>query len=130
MMADNTYMNQYISDGNKSIISLNNLYDTMLVGDADNPSNIFRVPIDDFFLKYRNELDSIKRIYSLPESLYYKPKMLSLQMYGTTELWLAILRANNMKNITEFHLPIIYIYDPAMLNDYINLFFKRENKIM
>ena len=60
--------------------------------------------------------------------MFYKPKMLSYELYGTTELWLAILRANNMKNISEFHYPIIKVYQPDRLKELIKVFFKREDK--
>ena len=125
---DVTYIDQYINDGKKETISLTNLYDTILVGEEDDESNIFRIPINDFFLKYRRELEESKRVYSIPQTMFYKPKMLSYELYGTTELWLAILRANNMKNISEFHYPIIKVYQPDRLKELIKVFFKREDK--
>lgn len=125
---DVTYIDQYINDGKKETISLTNLYDTILVGEEDDESNIFRIPINDFFLKYRRELEESKIVYSIPQTMFYKPKMLSYELYGTTELWLAILRANNMKNISEFHYPIIKVYQPDRLKELIKVFFKREDK--
>ena len=108
-MQNITYVDSFINDGKREYVSLRNLYDTMLVQDDD---NVFKIAINDFFLKYKLELEDALEFYALPEGLFYKPKLLSLQKYGTTELWLALLRANNMKNITEFHLPIIRIYNP------------------
>ena len=125
---DVTYIDQYINDGKKETISLTNLYDTILHGEEDDESNIFRIPINDFFLKYRRELEESKIVYSIPQTMFYKPKMLSYELYGTTELWLAILRANNMKNISEFHYPIIKVYQPDRLKELIKVFFKREDK--
>ncbi len=128
-MADITFIDQYINDGKKATISMNNLYDSILVGDEDDDENIFRIPIDDFFLKYKRELEESKQFYKIPETMYYKPKMVSYELYGTTELWLAILRANNMKNTSEFHYPVIRVYNPNRLKDLIKVFFKRENKM-
>ena len=124
-----TYVDRYISNGNKQSLSLKNIYDTILVGDANDPSHIYRVAIDDFFLKHRNDLVGIEKYYEIPQEMFYKPKILSLQMYGTTELWLAILRLNNMRNVTEFHKPYIRLYDPDKLLEIIRIHFKREGKI-
>lgn len=127
-MPDITYVDQYINDGKKAVISLNNIYDTILVGDEDNDENIFRIPIDDFFLKYRKELEECKQYYTIPSTMFYKPKLLSYELYGTTELWLALLRANNMRNTSEFHYPLIKVYNPDRLKELIKIFFKREEK--
>lgn len=127
-MADLTYIDQYINDGMKSTISMKNLYDTILVGNENDEENIFRIPINDFFLKYKAELEESTYYYALPDTYFYKPKAVSLQAYGTTELWLAVLRANNMKNTSEFHMPIIKLYDANRLKELIKVFFKREGK--
>lgn len=126
-MADTTYIDQYINDTYKSTISLRNIYDSILVGN-DEDDNIFRIPYNDFFLKYKSELEACKQYYTVPETMYYNPKLLSFETYGTTELWLAILRANNMKSIVEFHYPLIKMYNPDRLKELIKVFFKREGK--
>ena len=69
-------------------------------------------------MKYQDELSKAIQLYNIPEAMYYNPKMLSLTLYGTTELWLGLLRVNNMKNVTEFHKPFIKIYNP-----YVSLLF-------
>lgn len=126
---DITYIDQYIDEGKKAVMSLSNFYDTILVGDANNDEHIFKIAINDFFLKYRDQLEDSIQYYSVPESMFYKPKMLSLELYGTTELWLSLLRVNNMKSICEFHVPIIKVYNPGDLRELINIFFKRDNII-
>lgn len=126
---DITYIDKYIADGKKDTLSLKNFYETLLVGDIDNPDHIFKTAIGDFFIKYRKELEPIIQYYNISQSYFYKPKSLSYELYGTTELWLSILRLNNMKNITEFHQPIIKIYNPSYLKDLIDIFFKRTGVI-
>lgn len=121
-----TFMDEYIQDGYKAVLSLNHFSETILVGNEDNRNHIYRTTINDFFIKYRRELSEIVELYALPETMFYKPKSLSLELYGTTELWLALLRVNEMKNVTEFHLPIIKIYNADGLMELINIFFKRE----
>lgn len=124
-----TYINRFIADGKKETLSLRNFYDTILVGDVDNPDHIFKIPIGDFFVNHRKELEPIVQYYSVPQSMFYKPKTLSYELYGTTELWLALLRLNNMRNITEFHQPIIKIYNADSLKELIDIFFKRAGVI-
>ena len=124
-----TYMDKYINDGKKETLSLRNFYESILVGNADNTDHIFKIPINDFFIKYKKELDSIVLYYNVPQSMFYKPKSLSYELYGTTELWLAILRLNEMRNITEFHQPIIKVYDKNYINELIGIFFKRQGII-
>lgn len=125
---DITYIDTFIEDSKKATLSLNNLYDTLLIN-TENTDHYYRVPWNDFFIKYKNELMDTLQLYSLPETLFYKPKTLSFELYGTIDLWLALLRANNMKNITEFHLPIIRIYNPGKLQELVSIFFKRDNII-
>lgn len=121
-----TYIDKYISDGQQSVMSLNNFYETVLVGDIDKPDHIFRVPINDFFIKYSDQLAETIQWYNVPESMFYKPKMVSYELYSTTEMWLALLRLNQMVNTTEFHMPVIKIYNPYSVKELISIFFKRE----
>lgn len=122
---DITYVTKYISDGNKSVVSLKNLYETLLVTDEQG-NGLYRVPWNDFFIRYKDQLMSSIQFHSVPQSMFYKPKMVSLDLYGTTELWLSLLRLNGLKNITEFNYPIIKVYNPGNLFELINVFFKRE----
>jgi hypothetical protein len=124
-----TYIDSYINDGNNSVLSLSNFYDTHLIGDIDKRDHIFRIPINDFFVKYRQQLQEIVQQYNVPDRYFYQPKTLSLDLYGTTEMWLGLLRLNGMKNITEFRQSIIDVYNPVGLRELINVFFKRERKI-
>lgn len=56
--------------------------------------------------RYSDVLNKISKDITLSESEYLKyrfqPKLLSLDMYGTIELWSAILQLNNMVSVTEF----------------------------
>ena len=127
-MANLTYIDQYINDGQKETIKLPNLYDTILISNPDK-THIFRVPTSDFFIKHREELYDATIYITVPERAFYKPKVISLQYYGTTELWVSLLRVNGMKTVMDFHLPVIKIYEPNRLKDLIDIFFKREKKI-
>lgn len=130
MASDNTtYVDSYISEGQKAVLSLKNFYDTVLTADVNNPTHIIRIPIADFFVKYRKELEPAIQYYNVSDRYFYQPKTLALDLYGTTEMWLSLLRVNNMRNITEFHLPVIKIYNPTDVKELINILFKREGKL-
>lgn len=124
---ESTYIENFISVNQKEPLSLKNFTETILVGDTDS-DHIYRTTIDDFFLQHWHELSSTVELFGLPQEFFYQPKALSLQLYGTTDLWLALLRVNGMKNITEFHYPFIRIYNPARLKKLIDVFFKRDGK--
>ena len=124
-----TYIDQYITDGNKEVLSLKNFYETILVADKNNSDHAFRIPINDFFIKYQKEFEPLVQLYSVPQSSFYRPKSVSFDLYGTTELWLAIMRLNGMRNITEFHQPLIKMYNPNYVKELIDVYFKR-NKVI
>ena len=124
-----TYIDSYISDGQTAVMSLKNFYDSVLVSDIDNRDHVFQIAYDDFFLKYKYQLETIVVEYNLPERYFYKPKTASLELYGTTEMWLGLLRLNNMRNITEFCQPNIKVYSPGDFKDMVSIFFKREGKV-
>lgn len=122
-----TYVDTYIDDGNQAIYALKNFYDTMLIGDIDNKNHIIRVPIYDFFLKYRSQLEECVQYFNLPEIFFYKPKSLSFELYESTEMWLALLRLNAMRSIIEFNQPLIKVYNPHQVRELIDIFFRRDN---
>lgn len=122
-----TNIYQFINRNKKTSYNLQNFYDTIFV--SENPNeHIFKIPIDDLFLKYRDALKGIEKSYYVDQTYFYKPKMLSMVLYDTTEFWLALLRINGMKNVTEFNRSIIKIYDETLIKELLNIFLKREGK--
>lgn len=126
-MPNLTYLDRFITDGKKDVIRADNLVVSHLISDPDHTS-IYRSVFDDFFIQHDEELRENLMMCRVAKTQYYKPKWVSLQVYGTSELWVAILRANKMKSVTEFHWPLIYVYSPLTLKRLINVYFKRENK--
>ena len=70
--------------------------------------------------KYTSELEENKRIITFNTKEYYKyrynPKLLSYDIYGTTELWFFILMANELYSITEFDLRKLVLYDASIIS--------------
>ena len=129
MMPDITFTDKYIVDGQGATMGLHKFYDTILMTNENNKNHVVRIPLYDIFLKYRDHFQESIQLYQMPRSLFYKPKSLSLELYGTTEMWLALLRLNSMRNITEFKKQVIKIYNPDVITELIDIFFKREGKI-
>ena len=69
--------------------------------------------------KYANELEENKHIVELTTKEYYKyrynPKLLSYDIYGTTELWFFILMANELYSISEFDLRKVVLFDTSII---------------
>ena len=69
--------------------------------------------------KYANELEENKHIVELTTKEYYKyrynPKLLSYDIYGTTELWFFILMANELYSISDFDLRKVVLFDTAII---------------
>ena len=63
---------------------------------------------DSFRSKYLDEFEDAKSVVTLSDeekSKYrYNPKLMSFDVYGTTELWFLILWANELYSSTEFTL--------------------------
>ena len=127
MLPNHTYIDRYIRDGQNDSYSLSNFYESVLIANQDK-DHIIRVPIGDFFIEHMSDFEHAIQIYNIPQTMFYKPKTLSMEIYGTTELWLAILRVNGMKNISEFHKSVILVWNPNTLRELIDVFFKRKNK--
>lgn len=54
------------------------------------------------------------------EMYRYKPKMLSNDLYDTTELWSALLELNNMTSVLDFQTENILVFDPDEMKEMLN----------
>lgn len=124
------FLEDYIKNGQVDNFSIGKFYETILTSNADTPDHICRIAIDDFFIKHRKELSNIIIFKKVPDEMFYKPKLFSFMIYGTTEMWLSILRVNRMRNVTEFCKSVIAIYEPNQLKQLMNLYFKRDNTLI
>ena len=120
-MSTTTHMTDFSANNLNNNSSLNKFYRTLLTVDSEDLSTINRIPYDDFFTRYAGPLSQITVQYIVLPEYFYQPKTVSQMIYGTTELWLGLLR-----NITEFNQDIISIYEPAQLSSLIKIFFNRE----
>lgn len=124
---DHSYIDNFIREGQTETFSLKNFYETKLITNGKR-DNFFRIPFYSFFIEHYKDFESEIQFYTLPQNMFYKPKTLSMDIYGTTEMWLPILHLNEMITVAEFHKPIIKVYSPNTIFDLISIFFKREGK--
>lgn len=70
--------------------------------------------------KYAIELEENKKTVEFTTKEYYKyrfnPKVLSYDLYGTTELWFFILMANEIYTISEFDFKKLKLYDASIIS--------------
>lgn len=70
--------------------------------------------------RYRNELSQYKTKLKLTSEEYrkyqYNPKVLSYDIYGTTELWFLILHANELTSVSQFDMEQPYVYTGVIAN--------------
>lgn len=69
---------------------------------------------ENLIIKYMPELKEMKVKVSLSNEEYsrykFNPKLLSFDIYGTTELWFLILEANELHTISQFDSKTIYLF--------------------
>lgn len=92
-----------ISFGKSLNISHGKLHYQSLITDTSSTLIVNHISILD---KYNDLLKKIIVDYTFTDEEYFKyrfqPKRLSYDKYGTTELWAAILKINNMVSVTQF----------------------------
>ena len=114
---------EQINDSEKWEISYRTLHPSAILKDEFSSRNI-EIPFSSLTNKYRHFLSKIVRTTTLDEKLQarYKqrPKLVSYDLYGTTELWNDILILNNCFSTIEFNPVTIKAYNPDKLKEYIN----------
>lgn len=101
MKSENTYtIEQFIQSNSNSSISYEKL---SLIEKMDNIHTITYNLLND----YRDELNNLLVTINLSDEEFsryaYKPKLLSYDIYGSTELYFIILFINNLCNVKEFN---------------------------
>ena len=104
-------------------ISYRTLHPGAIMHDVNNQRDI-NFPFSSIISKYKDFLYQIIITIELTDEeadhYQYKPKMLSEDLYGTTELWDTLLILNNATSVSEFKLKKLKLYDPTRLKAYIN----------
>lgn len=126
-----TTIQELIESVNEMEISYRNLHTTVNV---KNNNDVIKIPYKSIIREYLPFFN--KTVIDVPltdndkYTYKYKPKKMSLDLYGTTELWSAILEINHMYSITDFTLEKpIKIFDPKEFIPLLNEVMILENII-
>lgn len=132
-MYDHTHMLKSIRDAGEAEICRKNLHALAILKDMQTKETI-RVPYASIITNYRDFLSKCVINIALTDSemmrYQYSPKWLSEYLYGTTELWSALLDLNGMISILEFNRPKIRIYEQRSFNNYLNEILIMEGRVM
>lgn len=123
-MFNTTYIEDLVYDGKDAEISYRHLHTNALITTNITSEYAINVPYLSLTNKYKDFLSAIVVNVTLtPEEVTryrYKPKMLSYDLYGTTELWSSLLEINNVVSTIDFSFEKLNVYDPAKINALIN----------
>lgn len=103
----------YIYHGKNSEFSLSKTSIIETIGNI-------KYPIDNILNKYMSIIKDYFINITLTDEetskYFYHPKKLSLDLYGTIELWFLLIKINNMTSISEFNKKKIKIFHPDHLD--------------
>lgn len=131
-MAIPATMTEQISEAEKLEISYRILHPSAILTDNFSSRNI-EIPFSSLTNKYRNFLSKIIKTIELDDvgaaKYRFRPKMVSYDLYKTTELWNDILILNHCFSTYEFQPKKLKVYDPSKLKEYLNEILILENLI-
>ena len=95
--------------------------------------NGLKYPVDNILNTYmqiiRRYVTDVTLTDTETSKYFYQPKKLSLDLYGTIELWFLLIRINNMTSISEFNIKKIKIFHPEYL-DVLNRIMIKESDFL
>ena len=111
-MGQESTIKQYIANYNSEEIVSSAYYLKKVFESSNNRKMLLN--FDNLVIKYMPELKDSKVKITLNNEEYekykYNPKLLSYDIYGTTELWFLILEANELYSATQFSNKTIYLF--------------------
>lgn len=112
---------ELIDSVNDMEISYRNLHTNVYI---KNKEDIIKIPYKSIIRDYLPFLkQSVVELPLTPNEvvLYrYKPKKLSLDLYGTTELWSALLEINHLYSTVDFNLEKVKVFEPKEFKKLLN----------
>lgn len=124
-----TTINDFISMKSDFTISQDKLSIPCYIHDKMTDETI-QVPISNIINKYKDYFDKITCTVIVDDeqmnTYKYKPKMLSYDLYGTTELWSILLYINDCKSVMDFNKTRLKLLYPDKIEDLLNEIFILE----
>ena len=82
--------------------------------------------VNDYMPELKAVAYDVELKQSEQQTYFYKPKLLSLDVYGNTELYYIILLMNDMADVKEFTKPIIKMLKKQDMNNLISAIYNAE----
>ena len=115
---DESKIKETIEVGKEVQITANTLHYKNVISNSNN--ELFVFSISSIFDKYYELMKEKSVIIELTDEEYrtymYKPKLLSLDLYGTTELDFLLLRLNNMVSCIYFNKQTLKVFDKNIVS--------------
>ena len=123
LMGKNPTISEYISDYNSEDI-ISSIYFLKQVFTTPVNKKLL-VNFQNLVIKYMPELEAIKTTVTMTNEEYakykYNPKLLSFDIYGTTELWFLILEANELHASIQFDLKTIRLFNTSVVDKMVRI---------
>ena len=120
-MAFYATIQELIDSVNDMEISYRNLHTNVYIKNKD---DIIKIPYKSIIREYLPYLQSsVVELKLSPEEVSkyrFKPKKLSYDLYGTTELWSALLELNQLYSIIEFNKEVYKVFEPKEFMTLLN----------
>lgn len=120
-MAFYATIQELIDSVNDMEISYRNLHTNVYIKNKD---DVIKIPYKSIIREYLPYLQSsVVELKLSPEEVSkyrFKPKKLSYDLYGTTELWSALLELNRLYSIIEFNKEAYKVFEPKEFMTLLN----------
>ena len=120
-MAFYATIQELIDSVNDMEISYRNLHTNIYIKNKD---DVIKIPYKSIIREYLPYLQSsVVELKLSPEEVSkyrFKPKKLSYDLYGTTELWSALLELNRLYSIIEFNKEVYKVFEPKEFMTLLN----------
>lgn len=120
-MAFYATIQELIDSVNDMEISYRNLHTNIYIKNKD---DTIKIPYKSIIREYLPYLQSsVVELKFSPEEVSkyrFKPKKLSYDLYGTTELWSALLELNQLYSIIEFNKEVYKVFEPKEFMTLLN----------
>jgi hypothetical protein len=118
-----TTVSEQIQNAVNAEVSYRKLHEHAIVVNNQSGDTI-RISITSILDRYRFILDEYIYQYTIPEDEFvryrFNPKMLSYDLYDTTEYWFLLLAINNCVSKIDFTNNTVKIIDPKSISEFVN----------
>lgn len=110
---------EYVESYRSEPLTYSSFYLAQVLNDSKTNRKL-KVNFNSLVVKYMPELRKMVTKVTLNNEDYakykYNPKLMSYDLYGTTEFWFLLLDINELHSVTEFDLKTVYVFTPDIVD--------------